>query len=231
MTNGPWFFAFRAEQNSVEVEYALPLELEAPREAVGEFFQPIREQLRGEVGELPALGAEATTLRSLENTLCSLKMLADVQRRAEQLVEEEKVMEAILLTTTHWRAVDGEGAQVLSLCASRSTRDRAPAAAIVLAGLCGPLAWLPGVLIGNEVIMRRVDGYGALPKKKTEGGSGWGLAKAALQHHIVRMLYDQPRAVKLREVYEIQEGLTAEELQEHLKQGSEDLCVSGCLEL
>ena len=78
------------------------------------------------------------------------------------------------------------------------------------------LAWIPGVLIGNEVIMRRVDKYGALTKTT----SGIALGKAAMKHHVLRMIYDRPRVISLADVYSVDEELTSDELLSCIAEGN-----------
>merc|ERR1712098_826626 len=114
------------------------------------------------------------------------------------MVEAERVMEAVLLITTHWCVHGRSGEGLMSIRAQRGTRDVIPAYGAVVAGLLGPLAWIPGVLVINEVIMRRVDKYGALTKNAP---NGFAMAKAAVNHHIVRMLYDRQRIISLDDSY------------------------------
>ncbi|CAK0895183.1 unnamed protein product [Prorocentrum cordatum] len=112
--------------------------------------------------------------------------------------------------------------------AARSLRDRAPAVGAVVAGLAGPLAWIPGVMVVNEVIMKRTDQYGALPK--SGGPSGFDLGKAVMRHHILRMLYDAPRVVDVEKFYNVKDGLSLVELQASIDDGTLDECVTGRFE-
>eukprot|EP00929_Paragymnodinium_shiwhaense_P108774 TRINITY_DN75108_c0_g1_i2.p1 TRINITY_DN75108_c0_g1~~TRINITY_DN75108_c0_g1_i2.p1 ORF type:complete len:316 (+),score=74.07 TRINITY_DN75108_c0_g1_i2:34-948(+) len=119
----------------------------------------------------------------------------------------------------------------LSICAQRTTRDRAPAIAAVVAGIFGPLAWVPGVLIVNEILMRRVQKYGMLNKNFSFSQDGISLIKSTVRHHIGRMVMDYPRIVDLDEAYKIEEEVTAEALKTAIEDGSFGDLIEGRLEL
>mmetsp|Transcript_85582 Transcript_85582/g.277166 ORF Transcript_85582/g.277166 Transcript_85582/m.277166 type:complete len:246 (-) Transcript_85582:102-839(-) len=221
--SGPWRWEFRVQEQTLRAEYDLPAEL-AVEKALEDFFSPLHEHVKG--GPTPLLGDSGTS--SLRNSARALSFLDDLKQRTEQLVEERRVMEAVALLTTRWSLVAGGGHELLHIGALRSFRDRAPAFGAVTAGLLGPLAWIPGVLVCNEVIMRRVDAYGALVKDSPDR---YEMAKAVMKHHILRALYDWPRAMQLEDCYEVQEGLGDVELQEAITRGEHRRCVAGRAEL
>mmetsp|Transcript_57472 Transcript_57472/g.186706 ORF Transcript_57472/g.186706 Transcript_57472/m.186706 type:complete len:250 (-) Transcript_57472:99-848(-) len=222
VANQSWSWEFRVQEAELlAAEYDLPETLEQPR-AIRDFFQPLVEYIRS--GPTPLL--DVSSVGSLRNAARTLKMLDDLQQRAEALVAEERAMEAVVLITSKWHVVGEADAQLLTLSAQRNWRDRAPAAGAVVAGLLGPLAWIPGALGINEVIMRRVDRYGGLSKSTP---SGYDLMKATMNHHIVRAIYDRPRVVKLAEHYEVADIVELETLREAIADGSHSEHVKGRL--
>merc|ERR1719313_2248501 len=136
---------------------------------------------------------------------------------------ERRFMEAVVLLTTHWK-LTAEAETLLFMAADRSMRDRAPAFLAVTAGILGPYAWLSGLVVVNEIIMRRVDHWGALTKDMPDG---FAMAKAVLKHHIFRMIIDMPRELDLSKCYEVKSGLSAEDLQRIVADGSHADYVSG----
>eukprot|EP00747_Dinoflagellata_sp_TGD_P171120 gnl/TRDRNA2_/TRDRNA2_204393_c0_seq1.p1 gnl/TRDRNA2_/TRDRNA2_204393_c0~~gnl/TRDRNA2_/TRDRNA2_204393_c0_seq1.p1 ORF type:complete len:255 (+),score=34.96 gnl/TRDRNA2_/TRDRNA2_204393_c0_seq1:50-814(+) len=225
VSNKSWSFEFKVSDKSLHAEYLLPQKLTSPRDAIlDDFFGPIVEHVRSCPTEL----LSTSSTQSLRNILCTLQFLDDLKDQASKLLDEEMAMEAILLTTTNWRVMQGNDEELLRICAQRNLRDRAPAAATVAAGLVGPLAWIPGVLVINEVIMRRVDNYGALTKDPdTTLTSRLNLAKASFHHHIARMIYDRPRVITLDKLYDIPDDISAEDLERIFGDGSHGEHITG----
>ena len=154
----PWAFDFTADGSSaLSAEYDLPPGLERPRQALGNFFDPVADHVRsGPTGLL-----DASSLESLRNAARTLKFLDDLKQKTLELVDEKRVMDAVVLATTSWRVVlsGPVETELLRICARRSLADRAAPLALALtalgAGLMGPLALLPGTLLANEVMIRR----------------------------------------------------------------------------
>eukprot|EP00927_Polykrikos_kofoidii_P060310 TRINITY_DN55325_c0_g1_i1.p1 TRINITY_DN55325_c0_g1~~TRINITY_DN55325_c0_g1_i1.p1 ORF type:complete len:268 (+),score=51.54 TRINITY_DN55325_c0_g1_i1:100-903(+) len=235
VANKTWCFEFDARDGALHAGYGLPAELASPEDAMGDFFDPISEHLRG-ISTNVAEDGPTPSKRSLQNTARTLQCLDDLRRRSQELVREERTMEALVLATTHWHftststetdSPSEERRLLLALCAQRNYWDRAPAVAAVAAGLLGPLALLPGALVVNEVIMRRVDKYGGLSK---DSPSGLDLAKAVMKHHIFRMLYDRPRSVELDDIYVVDENIKSHDLQTSIADGSHGQHISGKFE-
>ncbi|CAK0895191.1 unnamed protein product [Prorocentrum cordatum] len=156
VSRGPWSFEFEAKGAVLHAQYGLPPKLPCPQEAIAEWSGPIADEVRRGPTELMGSSSE-------RNAACVLRFLDDVQSAAAGLARQERPMEALVLR--RWILPSPR----VSCCtgpagAARSLRDRAPAVGAVVAGLAGPLAWIPGVMVVNEVIMKRTDQYGALPK-------------------------------------------------------------------
>ncbi|CAK0895186.1 unnamed protein product [Prorocentrum cordatum] len=245
VSRGPWSFEFEAKGAVLHAQYGLPPKLPCPQEAIAEWSGPIADEVRRGPTELMGSSSE----RTLRNAACVLRFLDDVQSAAAGLARQERPMEALVLRrwilpsprvscctgpagvsgiTTNWRVMSGQGSELVRIQAARSLRDRAPAVGAVVAGLAGPLAWIPGVMVVNEVIMKRTDQYGALPK--SGGPSGFDLGKAVMRHHILRMLYDAPRVVDVEKFYNVKDGLSLVELQASIDDGTLDECVTGRFE-
>nr|ABI14349.1 unknown [Pfiesteria piscicida] len=221
IANESWSWEFQNVEGLLIGSYSLPETLEQPQ-AIRNFFSPVSTHVRS----LPAPALDSSRLEALRDATRVLALLEDLQRRAEELAAEERAMEAIVLMTSRWRLIGCDGMPVVELLADRSWRDRGPAIAAVAAGLLGPLAWLPGMLGINEVIMRRVDKYGGLSKSTP---SGYDLAKATMKHHIVRAIYDVPRQVKLVDHYQVDEQASLEDIREAILAGEQGQFVTGKL--
>eukprot|EP00442_Polarella_glacialis_P006373 CAMPEP_0115157848 /NCGR_PEP_ID=MMETSP0227-20121206/69251_1 /TAXON_ID=89957 /ORGANISM="Polarella glacialis, Strain CCMP 1383" /LENGTH=120 /DNA_ID=CAMNT_0002569227 /DNA_START=24 /DNA_END=386 /DNA_ORIENTATION=+ len=99
-------------------------------------------------------------------------------------------MEAIALTTTHWQVTRGVSTEMVGL----------PEAVLLLS--------IPAGLGINEVVLRRVRRYAAL----TQTPYVYGMAKAAFQHNISRMVHDAPQVVILDKVYHVPSALSFDDL-------------------
>mmetsp|Transcript_68386 Transcript_68386/g.164134 ORF Transcript_68386/g.164134 Transcript_68386/m.164134 type:complete len:278 (+) Transcript_68386:59-892(+) len=231
--SGPWKFELQVMDGSLQVEYELPEKLSSPTEAVDSFFSAVAEEV--------AAGASSSLAGSRDasaNAVFALQFLDDVKRKVLQLIEEESVMEAVVLMTQRYallRQVEKEDQkkgveQVMQLQAARNFHDRAPAFLAIVAGLLGPIAWLPAALLLNEVLMRRVDRYKAL-NYSASAYSGRFLGIAAAKHHMIRPLVDVPRLVVLNDVYSLDPELTEDDLKETIASRSHRRYVTGDLTL
>ena len=57
------------------------------------------------------------------------------------------------------------------------------------------------------------------------------MATAVMRHHLLRMIYDRPRIVRLDEVYSFSDDVSEEELQSAIADGELDRHVAGHAEL
>lgn len=219
-----WNFKFEMGEKTLCAEYLLP-EFVAPRRGIRDFFQPICEQVRS--GCTPLLDGKSQ--ESAKRAACTLVFLDALRERAEDFVEQQRVMEALVLITTQWKISDSvAGPDLVHISAKRSLEDHLPAigalATGVLGPILGPLAWMPGVLVINEAMMRRTKKWEGFPEAPP---CGFTLAKAVLQHHLVRMFYDPPFLVRLDEWYKVDDHVELSVLQSSIAEGSYSEHVSG----
>lgn len=198
-------------------EYLLP-EFISPRQAIGDFFQPICEQVRGGCTQL----LDVSSLESAKRVVCLLVFLDALKQEAEHVVEQQRVMEALVLVTTQWKISDNAvGPELLHISAMRSLDDQLPAIGVLATGalstILGPFAWFPGILIVNEAMMRRTQKWEGFPEALP---CGLTLAKSMLQHHLIRMVYDPPRLVRLDDWYKVDDCVDLSILQNSIADGS-----------
>eukprot|EP00933_Yihiella_yeosuensis_P034099 TRINITY_DN27649_c0_g1_i1.p1 TRINITY_DN27649_c0_g1~~TRINITY_DN27649_c0_g1_i1.p1 ORF type:complete len:263 (+),score=55.51 TRINITY_DN27649_c0_g1_i1:194-982(+) len=229
-----WHFDFQITGSALHAEYDLPQKILSPREASQDFIQNLKSKVR----EGPTELLDASSHDSLKNAVCTLKLLDDLQKRIDQLMEEERIMEAISLLTAHWQVIRGTDTELLRISARRNLHDRIPAAATLatVAALLGaeglglPEAWLlmlvPGGLAINELVMRRVQNHSALTKTTYV----YGMAKAAFSVHISRAVptWDTPFVVTLDKYYSISPAnVSSDDLMKSINEGSYGELVTG----
>jgi len=219
-----WNFRFSVQNNALRAEYDLPTEIVSPQQAVSGFLGPLREELR----RGPKAALDNSSAESLQDTIRLLTFLDELEKNTTNMLAEHRVMEALVLLTTQWKFASEVGADgILHICPERSLEDRGPAMCMLAGIMLGPLAWVPGILVINEIVMRRCKRYGAFaappPSMLNE-------ARAGFTHHLVRMLYEKPRLVVLKECYHVGADIDMTVLQQAVLNGSHAQHVSGYYE-